>query len=72
VRVFGQDTDSTELVWHRDREDRIVESIEDTDWLFQFDDRLPQQFSKKICIPAGVYHRVIKGTGDLVVKVIKL
>ena len=33
IRTFFNNIDNTELVWHRDKEDRIVESIGDTDWL---------------------------------------
>ena len=43
IRVFSQDTDSGEYMWHRDREDRIIESIEPTDWLIQIDDELPKK-----------------------------
>ena len=71
IRIFDQDVDEMELVWHRDREDRIVEALETTDWMFQLDNNLPQRL-KKIFIPKGTYHRVIKGSGDLKVKVTKL
>lgn len=70
IRVFNQDTDSGDYMWHRDREDRIVESIGETDWMIQIDNELPQVISK-VFIPMGVYHRVIKGTGDLKIKLIK-
>ncbi len=70
IRVFNQDTDSGDYMWHRDREDRIVESIGETDWMIQIDNELPKVISK-VFIPMGVYHRVIKGTGDLKVKLIK-
>ena len=70
IRVFGQDTDSGEYMWHRDREDRIIESIESTDWKIQLDNELPKVIDK-VFIPMGVYHRVIKGTGDLKIKLIK-
>jgi len=72
VREFSQDTDSGELMWHRDREDRIVEAIEDTDWMIQLDNELPKKIEGEVFIPMGIYHRLIKGTGDLKVKVIKL
>ena len=71
IRVFKQDTDSGEYMWHRDFEDRIVESIGDTDWLIQIDNELPKVIDK-VLIPMGVYHRVIKGTGDLKIKLQKL
>jgi hypothetical protein len=72
IRVFSQDTDSGEYMWHRDREDRIIESIEPTDWLIQIDDELPKKIEGQILIPMGVYHRLIKGTGDLKIKLQKL
>jgi len=72
IREFKQDTDSGEFMWHRDHENRIVESIGDTDWLIQIDNELPILISGKIYIPKGVYHRLIKGDGDLKIKLQKL
>lgn len=72
IRKFSQDTDSGHLHWHRDREDRIVEATHQTDWLVQIDNQLPQSLNSEVFIPKGVYHRVIKGTGDLEIKVQKL
>jgi hypothetical protein len=71
IRTFYQDTPDEELKWHRDAEDRYVKSIGETDWKLQFDNKLPQKISYEyVFIPKGVYHRVIKGTGDLKVEVI--
>ena len=72
IRTFFQDVDSGELYWHRDREDRIIESIEKTDWKIQLDNELPININDKIFIPKGVYHRLIKGKGDLKIKLTKL
>jgi len=72
IRTFKQETDSGELVWHRDFEDRIIEPIEDTNWGFQLDNQLPIQLKKQIYIPKGVYHRLIKGDRDLKIKLQKL
>jgi hypothetical protein len=72
IREFKQDTDSGEFMWHRDREDRIIESIGETDWLIQIDNELPKEIKDKVFIPMGVYHRLIKGTGDLKIKLQKL
>jgi len=69
VRTFSQNVDEDELVWHRDREDRIVKVLENTDWQFQFDDEIPQQLKDTIFIPKNIYHRIIKGTGDLTVEI---
>jgi len=72
IREFVQDTDSGEFMWHRDRESRIIESIDETDWLIQIDNELPKKIEGKIFIPMGVYHRLIKGTGDLKINLTKL
>jgi hypothetical protein len=71
IREFRNDTDSGEFMWHRDREDRIIESIGKTDWLIQIDNELPKEINEKVFIPMGVYHRLIKGTNDLKIKLIK-
>lgn len=72
VRIFRQSIDEDEMQWHYDTENRIIKSIEPTDWLFQFEDALPISLNQEIFIPKGVYHRGIKGTGDLKIKLYKL
>lgn len=72
IRVFSQDTDSGDYYWHRDREDRIIESIAETDWKIQIDNELPKKIEGEVFIPMGVYHRLIKGTGDLKINLTKL
>jgi len=64
-RKFKQDIDELELVWHRDRRDRQVTIIGETDWMFQLEDEIPQQLKDTIFIPKSTYHRLIKGTGEL-------
>lgn len=72
IREFNQETDSGEFMWHRDYEDRIIESINKTDWLIQIDDELPKNIKGQIFIPKGVFHRLIKGSGDLKINLTKL
>jgi len=71
VRVFSESVDNEELKWHRDRENRLVEIIEGSDWELQFDNELPFKLKKgmSVIIPEGVYHRVIKGNGNLKVSI---
>jgi mannose-6-phosphate isomerase-like protein (cupin superfamily) len=71
VRLFTESIDNHELKWHRDREDRLVEVIEGEGWQLQFDDELPFNLEKgmSLIIPEGVYHRVIKGSGNLKVSI---
>ena len=71
IREFKQDTDSGEFMWHRDREDRIIESLSETDWMIQIDNELPKKIEGEVFIPMGIYHRLIKGTNDLKIKLIK-
>ena len=72
IRIFSQNTDSGEFMWHRDREDRIIESIETTDWKIQLDNELPKNIEGEIFIPMGVYHRLIKGSDNLKIKLKKI
>jgi len=70
LREFSQDTPSFEFVWHRDKKDRWVQPTHETDWLFQLDNDIPRKLQKnKLFIPKETYHRLIKGTGDLVIKI---
>lgn len=72
VRTFSQDVSQEELVWHRDRRDRRVTVLNETDWQFQFDNELPQVLKDTIFIPKNIYHRVIKGTGNLDIQIQEL
>jgi len=57
--------------WHADDEDRFIESLNENDWLFQFDNELPQSLEpgKIIQIPIGIMHRLIKGTSELSISI---
>lgn len=71
VRTFSQDLNEDELKWHRDHENRIVIPTHETNWLFQRENCLPEPIEDKILIKRGEWHRILKGTGDLTVKVFK-
>lgn len=74
TRVFDKNIDDHELQWHRDERDRIVEVVKGSGWKFQMDDELPRTLKEgdRFTIPSEVYHRVIKGNGDLVIKIKEL
>ncbi len=72
LREFSQDIDPIELMWHRDDEDRLVEIVGETDWQLQLDNQLPTSMNQPIFIPRHEWHRVIKGTGNLKLKIHKL
>ena len=46
LRIFSINTPDEELKWHWDEEDRVISSIKETDWLFQFDNQLPQSINQ--------------------------
>jgi hypothetical protein len=71
IREFDENIDPIELKWHRDNEDRIVEIVGNTDWKVQLENQLPVSMNQPISIPRGEWHRVIKGTGKLTLKIIK-
>ena len=71
IREFSSDVDTHELEWHIDREDRTIEVIENNNWYFQLDNNLPQLLKETIFISKETYHRVIKGTGNLKVRITK-
>ena len=72
IRTFDNNINSYELKWHIDFEDRIIEVIKNNDWKFQFDDELPFILKENIYIKKNIWHRIIKGTDDLIVKVTKV
>lgn len=72
VRIFEKHIDEFELVWHRDKEDRLVKPLHKTDWKFQLDNDIPRTIENEIFIPKETYHRLIKGTGNLKVNILKL
>ena len=71
VRRFQQSVSSEELVWHRDRSDRVVKILEGSGWQLQMDNGLPEKLveGKEYHIPANNYHRLIKGKTDLVAEI---
>jgi hypothetical protein len=71
IRTFDDSIDPIELKWHCDDEDRIILAITETDWKIQLEDQLPKNLNNAIFIERGQWHRLIKGNGELKVKIIK-
>jgi len=73
IREFDSNVDIHELEWHLDKEDRLIEVVENVGgWEVQLDNNLPCLIEQPIFIPKETYHRVIKGSGKLVVKITKI
>jgi hypothetical protein len=71
IREFNENIDPIELLWHRDNESRLVEIIGKTDWKIQLDNQLPTFINKPIFIKKHQWHRLIKGTGNIKIKIHK-
>ena len=72
LREFSNTHVSSDQMWHRDRENRTIIVVESGGWSFQKDNQLPVLLKEgdRIKIQKEEWHRVIKGDGKLVVKVI--
>jgi len=69
IREFNENIDPIELMWHRDDEDRTIEILGETNWGVQLDNELPTSLNQPIFIPRHRWHRVIKGDGNLRLKI---
>jgi hypothetical protein len=71
IREFDENINPIELLWHRDLEDRTVTVLEGNGWYFQKDNELPLELKKgvRIFISKMEWHRVIKGTTTLKIKI---
>jgi hypothetical protein len=71
-RHFSSNIDDVELMWHRDAESRIISSTIKTNWKIQLEDELPKVIDCEIFIEEGRWHRLIKGDGDLILKITRV
>lgn len=71
TRTFSPSTDSFEFKWHQDREDRLVLFVNENDWFYQLDNELPKKCIGSVFIKSGMWHRVIKGSTLLEVKIFR-
>ena len=71
IREFSSNVDELDLVWHQDKEDRLVEVLEGEGWKFQRDNNVPvdMKVGDRIFIPEGEIHRIIKGKTNLKIKI---
>jgi hypothetical protein len=74
LRKFSSKVNRQELMWHRDGEDRMIEVIASNGWKLQVDNNLPCELfpGDKYLIKRGDWHRVIAGSGDLLLSIQKM
>lgn len=73
VRTFDVTKPNEDYVWHRDKEDRIIEILEGEGWQLQFENTLPFLLKPGMLfeIIEGEYHRLLKGATDLKIRINK-
>lgn len=71
IRTFECGVDDGELVWHRDRKNRLVRVKSGIGWELQMDNELPVELIPHhiYYIEAKKFHRLIKGSGTLVLEI---
>jgi len=63
--------ESKEFEWHRDKQDRVIRILEGQGWQLQYNGELPIELieGEQYHIPAMMYHRVIRGTKNLIIDI---
>ena len=60
TRVFKENVKKEQLIWHKDRKDRVVKVIYGTGWKLQYDNYYPFLIQKAIHYPFVIsilYHK---------------
>lgn len=71
IRVFRENVQEEHLVWHRDLKDRRLVVLEGFGWQLQYDNHEPMDLLEghSYSIDKMEFHRIIKGEGDLVIRI---
>lgn len=71
IREFSSEINESELIWHRDKKTRKVTILQGEGWKIQMDNSLPETLEegREYHIPKMEYHRLIKGTGNLLIQI---
>ena len=67
TRVFKENVEKDQLIWHKDKKDRVVKVIYGTGWKLQHDNSLPIELEpgNNYHINKGEFHRLHKGNSEL-------
>lgn len=71
LRIFDSTFDANDFYWHKDKKDRLITAVSGEDWELQIDNQLPikLEIDKVYPVKKETWHRIIKGTGDLILKI---
>ena len=67
TRVIKEDVKQEQLIWHKDKKDRIVKVVYGTGWKLQNDNELPTELEigQNYHINKEKFHRLHKGSSEL-------
>ena len=67
TRVFKENIEDKQLIWHKDRKDRVVKVVYGTGWKLQYDNQLPTELEpgRNYYIKKEEFHRLHKGNSEL-------
>jgi hypothetical protein len=67
TRVIKEDVKQDQLIWHKDKKDRIVKVVYGTGWKLQHDNDLPTELEigQNYHINREQFHRLHKGDSEL-------
>jgi hypothetical protein len=67
TRVFKLNVKKEQLIWHKDRKDRVIKVIYGTGWKLQYDNELPfeLELGQNYYIKKENFHRLHKGNSEL-------
>lgn len=71
VRTFDEHINGDELIWHRDKKSRRITVLQGMGWQLQKENKLPEyiEMGKSYFIMKMEYHRLIKGSNNLVLRI---
>ena len=68
----SEDTHQSELIWHKDREDREITVEKSKDWHLQVENEVPVRLERSdLFYTRYIWHRLLMGKGKLIVEIIK-
>jgi len=67
TRVIKEDVKQEQLIWHKDKKERIVKVVYGTGWKLQNDNELPTELEigQNYHINKEQFHRLHKGSSEL-------
>ena len=74
TRVFKENVNDEQLIWHKDKNDRVIKVIYGTGWKLQYDNQIPFELvpGQNYHINKEEFHRLHKGNSELKIEIKEL